>query len=117
MRRRRFNETFLAVHHLCRAGAVAGQRRVRRDRLCPRAGGAGLRRSECNLYVQTDGDEILANCVPDSGTYFFLSGNATKFSEIYELMLLSFNEGRTLNIRIVEGSNPCEIAWVALTRA
>jgi hypothetical protein len=70
-----------------------------------------------NLYVQTDGEEILANCVPDSGTYFFLSGNATKFSEIYELMLLSFNEGRTLNIRIVEGSNPCEIAWVALTRA
>jgi hypothetical protein len=67
-----------------------------------------------NLYVQTNGDETRANCVPDSGTYLFLSGNATKFSEVYELLLFSFREGRTMNIRIVEGSNPCEISWVSI---
>jgi hypothetical protein len=68
-----------------------------------------------NLYIQTNGDETRTNCVPDSGVNLFLSGNATKFREVYELMLLSFREGKTLNIRIVEGSNPCEIAWVAMT--
>jgi hypothetical protein len=69
-----------------------------------------------NMYVQTSATETLANCTPDSGVYFFLSGTATKFKEIYSLLLTAETLGWQVRIRIIEGTNPCAISWVAVDR-
>lgn len=69
-----------------------------------------------DLYVQTSGIETAANCVPNSGTYLYLAGGATKFKEIYAMLLTAQALGWQVRIRIVEGSNPCSISWAAVDR-
>jgi hypothetical protein len=69
-----------------------------------------------NMYVQTSATETLANCTPDSNVYFFLSGTASKFKEVYAMLLTAEVLGWQMRIRIVEGTNPCAISWVAVDR-
>jgi len=72
--------------------------------------------SNGDLYLQTSGIETQANCVPNSGAYLFLAGNATKFKETYAMLLTAQAMGWQVRIRVVEGSNPCAIAWTAVDR-
>jgi len=69
-----------------------------------------------SLYVQTSGTETLANCTPDSGVYLFLAGTASKFKEVYATLMYAQAMGLRAKIRVIEGTNPCEIAWVAVDR-
>lgn len=68
------------------------------------------------LWIQTSGNETLANCTPDSGVYLRLPGTATKFKEAYLLLLTAQVTGVQIFVRIVEGSNPCTISEVRMQR-
>lgn len=69
-----------------------------------------------NLYVQTSGNETLANCTPASGVYLFLSGSASNFKEIYAMLLSAQAMGWQVTLRILDGSNPCAISWASVNR-
>jgi hypothetical protein len=69
-----------------------------------------------DLYVQTSGNETLANCTPNSGLYLYLAGGATKFKEIYAMLMSAQALGWQVTLRIVDGSNPCTISWASVNR-
>lgn len=68
------------------------------------------------LWLQTSGDERLANCTADSGVYLRLPGTASKFKETYALLLTAQVIGAQVVVRIHEGTNPCRIAYVYMNR-
>ena len=66
-------------------------------------------------WIKTSGNEALASCTVDSNVYLRL--NATEgYKEIYATLLAAQLTDRRVNIRIVENSNPCRIAYVTLNR-
>jgi hypothetical protein len=66
-------------------------------------------------WIKTSGNEALANCTVDSNVYLRL--NQTEgFSQIYATLLAAQLSDKKVNIRIVEGSNPCRIGYVTLNR-
>lgn len=69
-----------------------------------------------DLYVRTSGNELLANCTPNSGVFLHLPGGATKFKEIYALLLTAQAQDRQVTLRIIDSSNPCTISWASLDR-
>jgi hypothetical protein len=69
-----------------------------------------------NLYVQTSGNETLANCTPNSGIYLYLAASATNFKEIYAMLLTAETLGWQVTLRIVDSSNPCTISWASVNR-
>lgn len=68
------------------------------------------------LWLQTTGNEQLANCVPNSGIFLRLPGDAAKFKEVYALLLSAQIADRQVFVRIAEGSNPCRILYVHMNR-
>lgn len=96
---------------------------------------AGITHAECNgsgcwdvyvqelypeaaggAWIQTTGNEALANCTVDSGVFLRLSGTTPGYKEIYATLLAAQLADRKVHIRIHEGSNPCLIAYVRLNR-
>lgn len=69
-----------------------------------------------HLYVQTSGNETLANCVPHAGLFLVLNVNSNNFQEIYALLLAAQLSDKKVSIRISEGSNPCSISYVTMAR-
>lgn len=72
--------------------------------------------AESGLWLQTSGNEQLANCAADSGVFLRLDGNAAKFKEVYALLLLAQTTDKQVFVRIQEGSSPCKIVYVRLFR-
>lgn len=69
------------------------------------------------VFVGTDGNEnLLAVCNPEDGQYLVLRPNQVLFSEIYASLLEGVTWGRTMIVRVREGVEPCEIAYVVLQR-
>ena len=66
-------------------------------------------------WIKTSGNEALATCTVDSNVYLRL--NATEgYKEIYATLLAAQLSDKRVNIRIVENSNHCRIAYVTLNR-
>jgi hypothetical protein len=63
--------------------------------------------------VRTSGNESLANCTADSGVYLRLDAGPG-FQTIYATLLAAQVSDNKVSICIVEGSNPCRIAYVTL---
>jgi hypothetical protein len=76
------------------------------DELYPDSGGA---------WVQTSGNETLASCTVDSNVFLRLNGGPG-FDAIYATLLAAQISEKKVGIRIIEGSNPCAIAYVRLNR-
>jgi hypothetical protein len=76
------------------------------DELYPDSGGA---------WVQTSGNETLANCTADSNVFLRLNGGPG-FDAIYATLLAAQISEKKVGIRIIEGTNPCTIAYVRLNR-
>lgn len=64
------------------------------------------------VYLGTPADELEANCAPHSDVYFVLNPNAANFEAAYSSVLSAYISGRKIQLRIQEGSNPCEISYV-----
>jgi hypothetical protein len=67
-------------------------------------------------WIRTSGNELLANCTVDSGVYLCLSGTSAGYKELYATLLAAQLADKMVNIRIIEGSNPCTIYYVTLNR-
>ena len=68
------------------------------------------------IYVSTPLDETAANCTIYPGGYFVLQPTAQNADKIYSSLLSAYMSNSKIQIRIVEGSPICEIAYVTLSR-
>jgi hypothetical protein len=68
------------------------------------------------VWLQTSGNELLANCTADSGVFLHLPGDSAKFKEVYAMLLSAQLTNRQVFVRIQEGSNPCRIIYVRLIK-
>ncbi len=66
-------------------------------------------------WIRTSGDETLADCTPNSNVFLRLNASPG-FKEIYATLLAAQLSDKKVFIRVVAGSNPCEIAYVTLNR-
>lgn len=67
------------------------------------------------LWVQTTGNETLANCTPNSGVYLYVPPGGN-FNAVYATLLAAQLSEKKVYFRINEGSNPCSVAYVTLAR-
>lgn len=63
-----------------------------------------------HVRVQTSGDMSALSCGADS--YLRLPSDHPLFREIYTLLLTAANSNKPVRIRVVQGSDPCDIQWV-----
>lgn len=63
------------------------------------------------IYIGTDEDETILNCVAVSGVYMTLNRSHRNFSEIYSAMLAAQHAGKEMYFRISEGSSNCSISY------
>lgn len=67
------------------------------------------------VSIDTTGDEEgLDNCTPTAYLQLPMSGPRSK--EVYSLLLSSFMADKKLRLRMVDGSNPCQVLYVTLDR-
>jgi hypothetical protein len=66
-------------------------------------------------WIQTSGNETLANCSADSGVYLRLDATVG-YKEIYATLLAAQLTDKKVSIRVNEGSTSCTIAYVTLNR-
>jgi hypothetical protein len=78
------------------------------DELYPEAGGG--------VWVQTSGNETLANCTANSGVFLRLDGTTAGFKQMYATLLAAQLADKKVSLRVDEGSNPCTIVYVTLNR-
>lgn len=78
------------------------------DELYPEAAGG--------VWVQTSGNETLANCTANSGVFLRLDSTTAGFKEIYATLLAAQLSDKKVSLRIAEGSNPCTVVYVTLNR-
>lgn len=67
-----------------------------------------------SLYIQTSGSELLTNCTPLSSLYLVLT-DGPRFKEIYAMLLAAQFAGKTVTLRINDGSNPCTVQYVMVS--
>ena len=68
------------------------------------------------FYIQTTGDETLANCTPSSGLFLSAPVSTSQLKELYATLLTAQQADRLVDIVINAGSNPCSVAYVNLAR-
>lgn len=69
-----------------------------------------------NVYIGTSLDETKANCTALNGSKFVLSAEAKGAKAIYSSLLAAYMSDKKIQLRIVEGSSPCELAYVRFHR-
>jgi hypothetical protein len=69
-----------------------------------------------DLWLQTSGTETALNCVPDSGIHLFLSATNAGAKSIYATLLAAEMSDLLVDIRIVDGSSPCQISYIRFNR-
>lgn len=68
------------------------------------------------IYVATPLDETKANCKVYPGNYFVLKPEAQNIKEVYSSLLAAYVANEKIQIRIIENSPICEIAYVRLSK-
>jgi hypothetical protein len=66
------------------------------------------------FYVQTSGDETLANCTPSSGVLLSIPEATPHFKELYALFLTAATTNMQVTIVINQGTNPCTVSYARL---
>jgi hypothetical protein len=67
------------------------------------------------VWIKTTGDETLANCTANSNVFLWLNDTAG-YKDIYATLLAAMLADKRVSLRVVEGSNPCTVAYVTLNR-
>lgn len=68
------------------------------------------------LYIGTTGLETKLNCRPVADAYITLSTKAPGFDAIYASLLAYQLAGDPVNLRIIEGSQSCELAYAVFEK-
>lgn len=71
--------------------------------------------AEGGVWIKTTGDETLANCTANSNVFLRLNATAG-YKDIYATLLAAMLAEKRVSLRVVEGSNPCTVAYVTLNR-
>ncbi|MDF2466716.1 MAG: hypothetical protein K0Q43_4951 [Ramlibacter sp.] len=71
--------------------------------------------AEGGVWIKTTGDETLANCTANSNVFLRLNATAG-YKDIYSTLLAAMLAEKRVSLRVVEGSNPCAVAYVTLNR-
>jgi hypothetical protein len=71
--------------------------------------------AEGGVWIKTTGDETLANCTANANVFLRLNVSAG-YKDIYSTLLAAMLAEKRVNLRVVEGSNPCAVAYVTLNR-
>jgi hypothetical protein len=71
--------------------------------------------AEGGVWIKTTGDETLANCTANSNVFLRLNVSAG-YKDIYSTLLAAMLSEKRVSLRVVEGSNPCTVAYVTLNR-
>jgi len=66
-----------------------------------------------DAWLQTSGTESLLNCTVNAGTYLMIPAGS---KDLYALLLAAQLADRKVNVRINEGSSPCSVAYVTMSR-
>lgn len=69
------------------------------------------------VWIQTSGNETLADCVSQAGVFLRLNASAVGFKEIYATLLAAQLADKRVTLRITPSSNPCAVASVTLNRS
>ncbi|MGL5110066.1 MAG: hypothetical protein ACRC7J_13525 [Vibrio ordalii] len=67
------------------------------------------------IYFGTEYNEKKANCTPVSDVYFTLNPKSENAKEIYSSVLSAYMAGKKIQLRVKEGSQGCELAYVNLS--
>jgi hypothetical protein len=67
------------------------------------------------VWIKTTGDETLANCTANSNVFLRLNVS-NGYKDIYATLLAAMLAEKRVSLRVVEGSNPCAVAYVTLNR-
>jgi hypothetical protein len=67
-------------------------------------------------WIQTSGDESLANCTVSGNTFLRLDNTMAGYKEMYATLLAAQLAEKKVSVRIAEGSNPCKIWYVTMNR-
>ena len=68
------------------------------------------------FYIRTSGNELLANCTPESGVYLYVPNGLPQMKELYATFLAAQLADKRVNIRVDEGTNPCTVAYVTINK-
>ncbi len=69
--------------------------------------------SNGRVYIQFKNvNPAQANCTPEEKIFFVLYADSNLFSEINSQLQTSAMMGKEVWVRIVEGTNPCEVNYV-----
>lgn len=71
-------------------------------------------RTDGTTYLKIAGDRSLVNCTPSGGVYLTLPADVAGARNILALAITAQAAGRELNVRIIEGSTGCTVAYVTL---
>jgi hypothetical protein len=71
--------------------------------------------AEGGVWIKTTGNETLANCTANSNVFLRLNVSAG-YKDIYATLLAAMLAEKRVSLRVVEGSNPCTVAYVTLNR-
>jgi len=66
------------------------------------------------FYIQTSGDETLANCTPNSGVFIHVPESTPHLKELYATLLAAQLADRPVSIRVIEGTSPCTVSYIRL---
>lgn len=69
-----------------------------------------------DTYIGTPLDETSANCTLISSNRFTLKSDAVNAKEIYSSLLAAYMSDSKIQLRIIEGSAGCELAYVRLSK-
>lgn len=71
--------------------------------------------AEGGVWIKTTGNETLANCTANANVFLRLNVSAG-YKDIYSTLLAAMLAEKRVSLRVVEGSNPCAVAYVTLNR-
>jgi len=65
-----------------------------------------------DVYIRTSGDESQLNCNLLEGQYLTLRRDHEKYDAIYAFLLSAYHQREAVTIRVREGTDGCNIAYV-----
>lgn len=69
------------------------------------------------ILINTPLDQSSVNCKLYGNTYFVVSPEQPKYKEFYSMLLSAYLTKSKIQLRIVEGSTNCEVAYIRMSNA
>lgn len=67
-----------------------------------------------DIYLEAPDDKTTLNCTLKEGQYMVLQSDHPLFREIYSTVLSALTSNKRLQVRIVEGSDNCQVSYVRM---